>query len=269
MKKNQPPIITLTTDFGLTDIYVGEMKGVIFQINPQVQIVDITHSIPPQNLFSAAFQINNVYQYFPAGSIHIIVVDPGVGSQRRSIVCQTEKATFVCPDNGICTKIFEQEELIRAIEITNLNFCLPQVSRTFHGRDVFAPVAAYISCGISLTDLGPEISNITMLSIPQPKITEDGIIGEVIWIDHFGNAITNVSMESFKSTFFNAKFAIQIAGMEIDRLSSFYNESDVGSTLALVNSSGNIEIAVNQGSASSILNIKVGEKILFLKILPS
>ena len=267
LKKNQPPIITLTTDFGLTDIYVGEMKGVIFQINPQAQIVDITHSIPSQNLFSAAFQINNVYQYFPAGSIHIIVVDPGVGSQRRSIVCQTEKATFVCPDNGICTKIFEQEELIRAIEITNLNFCLPQVSRTFHGRDVFAPVAAYISCGISLTDLGPEISNITMLSIPQPKITEDRIIGEVIWIDHFGNAITNVSMKSFKSTFFNAKFAIQIAGMEIDRLSSFYSESDVGSTLALVNSSGNIEIAVNQGSASSILNIKVGERILFLKIL--
>ena len=269
MKKDHPSIITLTTDFGLTDTYVGEMKGVIFQINPQIQIIDITHSIPPQDLSSAAFQINNAYQYFPEGSIHIIVIDPGVGSQRRSIVCQTEKAIFVCPDNGICTKIFEQEKLIRTIEITNPNFCLRQISQTFHGRDVFAPVAAYISCGVSLTDLGPEISDITMLSVPQPKITENEIIGEIIWIDNFGNAITNVSMETLKSTSFNTKCTIQIAGIKIDHLSNFYDESDIGSTLALANSSGNIEIAVNQGSASSTLNIKVGEKILFLKALPS
>jgi len=265
---NQPSIITLTTDFGLTDIYVGEMKGVIFQINPHARIVDITHSIPPQDLFAAAFQIDAVYQYFPDRSIHIIVVDPGVGSQRRSIVCQTAKATFVCPDNGICTKIFEREELIRTIEITNLDFCLPQVSHTFHGRDIFAPVAAHISCGVSLTDLGPEISNITMLSIPQLEIDEDRIIGEIIWIDHFGNAITNVLVETLKSTSFYTNLTIQVAGMKIDRLSRFYNESDIGSTLALVNSSGNIEIAVNQGSASSTLNIKTGEKILFLKTPP-
>ncbi|MEE2909180.1 MAG: SAM-dependent chlorinase/fluorinase [Candidatus Poribacteria bacterium] len=269
MKKDHPSIITLTTDFGLTDTYVGEMKGVIFQINPQAQIIDITHNIPPQDLSSAAFQINNAYQYFPEGSIHIIVIDPSVGSQRRSIVCQTEKAIFVCPDNGICTKIFEQEKLTRTIEITNPNFCLRQISRTFHGRDVFAPVAAHISCGVSLTDLGPEISDITRLSIPQPKITDNEIIGKIIWIDNFGNAITNVSMETLKSTSFDTKCTIQIAGIEIDHLSSFYDESGIGSTLALVNSSGNIEIAVNQGSASSTLNIKVGEKILFLKTLPS
>lgn len=267
MQKNH--IITLTTDFGLTDIYVAEMKGVILQINPQAQIVDITHSIPPQDLFSGAFQIDKVYQYFPDGSIHIIVVDPGVGSQRKPIVCQTAKATFVCPDNGICTKIFEREKLIKIIEITNFNFCLPQVSRTFHGRDIFAPVAAHISCGVSLTDLGSEISNITMLPIPEPEISENGIIGEITWIDHFGNAITNVSIETLKSTSFDTKVTIKIAGMEIDHLSNFYNESDVGSTLALVNNSGNIEIAVNQGSASSILNLKVGDKILFLKTRPS
>ena len=254
-------IITLMTDFGTSDHYVGVMKGVILDINPQVQIVDITHTIPPQDIHGAAFLVDSAYRYFPTGSIHVIVVDPGVGSERRAIVCQTETAYFVCPDNGILTHILNSEKHVHAVAVENSAYFLPQVSNTFHGRDIFAPVAAHLSRGIPIDKLGSPVAQPVQLPIPQPQVTDRAIIGHIIWIDSFGNLVTNISHEVLGSLEGRDRVVIHAGRAEIDRLNRSYAESAVGEALAIVGSFNRLEISINQGNAAQTLGLKRGDTI--------
>ena len=196
---NEPPrIITLTTDFGTSDAYVGIMKGVILSINPNARVVDVTHAIPPQDIYEAAFSIYAAHSYFPKGTIHIIVVDPGVGSDRQAIVCQTESAFFVCPDNGVLSYLLqsvenEEKQPVDAVAIQNSAYYLSEVSNTFHGRDIFAPVAAHLSLGVPLDDIGPPAQTLVQLPIQVPELSGNTLTGQIVKIDRFGNAITNIS----------------------------------------------------------------------------
>ena len=254
-------IITLMTDFGTSDHYVGVMKGVMLNINPQAQIVDITHTIPPQDIHGAAFLIDSAHRYFPTGTIHVIVVDPGVGSERRAIVCQTETAYFVCPDNGILTYILRNEKHIHTVAVENSAYFLPQVSNTFHGRDIFAPVAAHLSRGVSIDKLGSQVAQPLQLPVPRPEVTDKAIIGQVIWIDSFGNLVTNISHEILESLEGRNSVVIRAGSAEIDRLNRSYAESAVGEALAIVGSFNRLEISINQGNAAQVLGLKRGDKI--------
>jgi S-adenosyl-L-methionine hydrolase (adenosine-forming) len=241
-------IITLTTDFGLKDHYVGAMKGVIVSINPDVLIIDITHEIPPQDIFKGAFTLRNFYRYFPEGTIHIVVVDPGVGSRRKPIVLEADKNIFVGPDNGVFTFICHESKSIKAFEISNPKYILSNVSSTFHGRDIFAPAAAHISLGISIEDLGRNVKKNVGLSIKEPEIQRDEIIGEFIYADSFGNLITNIPSDLIKP-----KSRIYIGKRIIDGISKSYADAPEGELLAIIGSSGFLEISVNRGRASDII----------------
>lgn len=253
--------ITLMTDFGTSDNYVGVMKGVILSINPQAQIIDITHAIPPQDIHGAAFLIDSAYRYFPTGTIHLIVVDPGVGSERRAIVCQTQTAYFICPDNGILTHIFRNEEPIHTVTVENTAYFLPQISNTFHGRDIFAPVAARLSRGVSINKLGNPATNPVQLPIPKPAVSNEAIVGHVIWIDSFGNLITNISHKILESLPEQSSFVIHAGIAKIDCLNHSYAESAVGELLAIIGSTNQLEISINQGDAAQILGLKRGDAI--------
>ncbi len=253
--------ITLMTDFGTSDNYVGVMKGVILSINPQAQIVDITHAIPPQDIHGAAFLIDSAYRYFPTGTIHLIVVDPGVGSERRAIVCQTQTAYFICPDNGILTHIFRNEEPIHTVTVENTAYFLPQISNTFHGRDIFAPVAAHLSRGVSINKLGNPATNPVQLPIPKPAVSNEAIVGHVIWIDSFGNLITNISHKILESLPEQSSVVIHAGIAKIDCLNHSYAESAVGELLAIIGSTNQLEISINQGDAAQILGLKRGDAI--------
>ena len=253
--------ITLMTDFGTSDHYVGVMKGVILNINPQVQIVDITHAVPPQDIHGAAFLIDSAYRYFPIGTIHVIVVDPGVGSQRRAIVCQTETAYFVCPDNGTLTHILHNEKCIHTVAVEDSAYFLPQVSNTFHGRDIFAPVAAHLSRGVSIGELGNPMTHPVQLPNPRPQITDKAIIGHIIWIDSFGNLITNISREILESREGRNGVVIHVGGVEITHLNRSYADSAISEPLAIIGSSNRLEISINQGNAAQVLGLKRGEPI--------
>lgn len=267
-----PRIITLTTDFGTSDAYVGVMKGVILGINPSVQVVDITHAVPPQDVHEAAFLIHSAYHYFPKGTIHLIVVDPGVGSDRRAIVCQTDRAFFVCPDNGILTYLLQEIENSgqhpgNIVKIENRAYHLPEVSQTFHGRDIFAPVAAHLSLGVTLTEIGPSVRDLVRLSIPTLEISDDKLIGEITKTDSFGNAITNIS-ESLLcclksgSTRETPNYEITVGSVRLKGFNRAYAESAIGKPLAIIGSSGVLEIAVNGGSAEAIFGLKRGDTVV-------
>ncbi len=254
-------VITLMTDFGTSDHYVGVMKGVILNINPHAQIVDITHTIPPQDIHGAAILIDTAYRYFPSGTIHLIVVDPGVGSHRRAIICQTETARFICPDNGILTHIIHNEKYIRTVSVENSSYFLPQVSNTFHGRDIFAPVAAHLSRGVSMDKLGNPITDPVQFPIPKPKVTNGVIVGHIIWIDTFGNLVTNISHDMLESWTGQAGVVIHAGNAKIAHLNHSYAESPVGETLAIIGSSNRLEISINQGDAARVLGLKRGDAI--------
>ncbi len=259
-------VITLMTDFGTSDHFVGVMKGVILNINPQVRIVDITHAVPPQDVHGAAFLVNSAYRYFPAGTIHVVVVDPGVGGRRRAIICQTDTAYFVCPDNGILSYVLGNDTAHRVVALGNADYWLSEVSNTFHGRDIFAPVAAHLSLGISLSQFGDTVNNVVRLPIQIPQVTETAIVGSVIWIDHFGNLITNIRSGMLASFGMNNGYVIRAGMAEICQLNSAYAESENGECLAIIGSSGYLEISVNQGSAAQVLGLKRNDTIEIHKI---
>ena len=268
---NSPRVITLTTDFGTSDAYVGVMKGVILGINPNVQVVDITHAVPPQDIHEAAFLIHSAYRYFPKGTIHVIVVDPGVGSDRQAIVCQTDHAFFVCPDNGILSYLLpeienDEEQLWHVVAIQNRAYYLPEVSQTFHGRDIFAPVAAHLSLGVLIDDIGPPLQNLVQLSLPPLTISNDKLTGGIIKIDSFGNAITNISESELihlgnASTRGTSNYEVTVGSTQLKRLNRIYAESEIGAPLAIIGSSGMLEIAVNGGSAAQVLGLKQGDAV--------
>jgi len=268
-------IITLTTDFGIQDTYVAAMKGVILDINPKVTLVDICHSIEPQNIPQAAFLISTAYGYFPKGTIHMVIVDPEVGSRRRAIILKTRKAFFLAPDNGVLSYIIhrpwpkrglskaEPKGLppgLQAIEISNSKFWHHPVSSTFHGRDIFAPVAAHLSLGVPLQEFGPPITSLKAFPLPKPQLRARGeLIGHILHIDRFGNIITDIDREDLPS----GKFSIEIAGRQIESLSASYAEAD--RLLALIGSSGNLEIAVKNSSAAALLGARIGDEVRIKK----
>ncbi len=270
---NIPPrVITLTTDFGTSDAYVGVMKGVILGINPNAQIVDITHAVPPQDIHEAAFLIHTAHRYFPKGTVHVIVVDPGVGSDRQAIVCQTNTAFFVCPDNGILTYLLQEiesngKQAKNVVAIQNSDYHLPDVSQTFHGRDIFAPVAAHLSLGVPLADIGPPVHNLVRLSIPTFEEFGDKLVGEIIKIDSFGNAITNITENRLSALLGTSAYEIRAGNAYLKQLNTAYAESEIGEPLAIVGSSGMLEIAVNGGSASQVLGLKRGDTVVIQTIL--
>lgn len=255
-------IITLTTDFGYKDPFVGEMRGVILSINPSVTLVDITHGIEPHNVEEGAFVIGSSYKYFPSESIHIVVVDPGVGSERRAIILEADGHYFVGPDNGIFSYVLSFSKKIKVIHITEERYMLSKDSPTFQGRDVFAPVAAWLSRGDEPDKFGCVVDDIKRFEMPLPEIEGDIISGQVIYIDRFGNAITNIGKSDLQGL--SKKFSVEIKGKVVRPVKNYSQASD-NSLYCLINSSGHLEFFVNMDSASRLFDIKKGEKVTVLK----
>lgn len=246
-------IVTLLSDFGLQDVYVGTLKGAIARVNPRIPAIDLNHDIPPQNLLAARFCLLSAYPYFPKGTVHIAVVDPGVGSQRRAIAIEFPEGYLVGPDNGIFSGILDMTGAIAVVELTNPNYWLtPSPSNTFHGRDIFAPVGAYLASGTPLAELGKpiDLASLVHLSLPKLQETPSEIVGCVQYIDRFGNAITNIPSTQVEGKSWHA-----IAGTHHLAPQTTYSNVRPGNAMALIGSHGWIEIAVNCGSASKQLHL--------------
>lgn len=255
-------IVTLTTDFGLKDGNVGVMKGVILGIAPEAQIVDISHYISPQNVPEAALILLRSTPYFPGGTVHVIVVDPGVGTERRPIAARIGEQFFVAPDNGVLTMLLERaEERQEPVEIVHLDkpqFWLPEISHVFHGRDIFAPAGGHLAAGVALHELGTTIEDAIRLDLPKPERTSQGWRGQVIHIDHFGNISTNIRYEHLGEA---PDATIRIAGTEIDGMVHTFGERPEGELVALYGSTGNLIVSVVNGSAAARLGAQVGDPI--------
>ena len=261
------PVITLLTDFGLQDEYIGVMKGAILSINPRVNLVDINHNITRHDIMQAALTVNASFRYFPKGSIHVVVVDPGVGGKRKAICVQQEGHFFVAPDNGVLTMVIQDAKGEKACAITNRKYFLKPVSDTFHGRDIFAPAAAHLSKGIDMLCLGQEIplSNITRLDVPAPFISATNeLVATVISIDHFGNLVTNISQATFERFKDNARpkeVVIRLGRSKIQGVSRSYNSVKIGSPVAVFGSRNLLEISLNQGDARTHFNARIGQSV--------
>ena len=275
MSKNQigeQPLITLLSDFGDRDVYVGIMKGVIAQINPRLTVVDLTHQIPPQDIAAARFSLMNAYAHFPIGTVHLAVVDPGVGSKRRAIAVEFAQGFLVGPDNGIFSGVLSQSPAMSttgyayaAVELTNLNYWrTPQPSKTFHGRDIFAPVAANLASGVPLKQLGQEIDPVSLvnLDIGNCKQTTTSVVGCIQYIDYFGNLVSNIPASYVRGK----SWYVQVAGLSVAGCET-YSEVKVGEIIALVGSHGWVEIAINCGDAHSQLQINLQDVVEVLFFL--
>ena len=279
------PVITLLTDFGYQDAYIGIMKGVIAGINPSATVIDICHDVLPQDVFGGAYLLSTAYQYFPKGTIHVAVVDPGVGSKRDIVCVEFRDCFFIVPDNGILSFVIRQEPPRRIVRATNTRYFLPSPSNTFHGRDVFAPLAAYMSLGVKLQRLGDKIDRLEQLNISAPMMGKSGqLVGEVIHIDRFGNLITNITRDHLQSLYGptknnpeiqnskpetrnpkletrNSKLKTVIGKEKIIGLCASYMDVDKGSPLAIIGSTGYLEISVNQGSAQKYFKARRESKV--------
>lgn len=270
-------MIALITDFGISDIYVGVMKGVILSIDPQAQIIDLTHEIQPQNVRQAAFALLNAYRYFPEGTVFLTVVDPGVGTERKSVAVQAGKYTFVAPDNGVLSYVLYELRDAFAVELNNTAYQLVGASSTFHGRDIFAPAAAHLAKGVTLRAMGTPLLYPVTLPEPTLEVSATTITGEVMHIDHFGNITTSIGYLRWvapEKLTLNKRFGefanipvpaasaqVTVGGTTITGVRRTFAEAEPGGMLALVESSGYLEIAVNQGSAAAHLSVSIGDKV--------
>ena len=253
-------IITLTTDFGLADPFVGIMKGVILGIAPEARLVDITHEIRSYDVLEAAFMVETAFRYFPEGTVHVVVVDPGVGSARRPLAAAAEGHLFVAPDNGVLSYVLDAGPSAPPAAthwIDNRSLCLDPVSRTFHGRDVFAPVAAHLARGLPIESVGPRIVDVVKRAFPRLRREGDTLVATILHIDKFGNVITNLRREHLGT----GDFTISVGGRTITRLRSTFSEAEPGEFFAVEGSTGYIEIALNQGSAAERLAVERGAEI--------
>lgn len=270
MTKRNTKIISLTSDFGLDNWFVGTMKGVIKNINPGAEIVDITHNIRRFNIREGAFSLLNSYQYFPEGTIHLAVIDPGVGASRRAIAVKTNRYYFIAPDNGILSYALNQEQEFKIVSIENPRYMFQQVSSTFHGRDIFAPVAAHLSLGVELEEFGPVLSNPVLFEKSFPKkIGTRELIGHIIFIDHFGNCITDIAMKHIEETFGKIsanRIKIKIRDKEIRKFSNTYSDGKENELICLFGSSGYLEFSVNKGNANKQFTLEEGGEFI-LKVL--
>lgn len=249
----EPQILTLLSDFGLQDIYVGAMKGAIAQVNPTLSVIDLTHDLPPQNLAAASFCLLNAYPYFPAGTVHVAVVDPGVGSRRRGVAIKIASGYLVGPDNGLFSGILSTTPALTAVELNNPDYWRsPFPSNTFHGRDIFAPVGAFLASGTSIDRLGRAIDpdTLTQLPLSAPQITDLGVSGCIQYIDRFGNLATNIPAAAVEGK----PWSVVIGDRLIPSVQT-YSDVQTGEIAALIGSHGWVEIAVNCGSALSQLEL--------------
>jgi S-adenosylmethionine hydrolase len=265
-------VITLTTDFGTSDAYVAAMKGVILGINPEARLVDICHTIEPQNIAQAAYILGTVYEFFPRRSIHVVVVDPGVGTGRKPVILRTPEADFMAPDNGVLSYVIEKYSIqpvdsrqakldttkAAAIHLTESKFWLEEVRPTFHGRDIFAPVAAHLSLGTQPGEFGEAVDSLVVLPSLKPRRESDGtIMGQVLHIDRFGNLITSIKESDLPGN--TEELIIDINGRQINGIVKTY--ADSGDLCALIGSSGYLEIALPDGSAADITGASAGDAV--------
>jgi S-adenosylmethionine hydrolase len=261
------PIITLLTDYGTKDHFVASMKAVILSISPQAQIVDISHDVPAHDILEAGFVLRSCFSYFPTRTIHVVVVDPTVGSPRKPIIVATDNHYFVAPDNGVLSLVYDAEPVSTVVEIASEHLMLPEVSQTFHGRDIFAPAAAWLARGTDMLNFGDPITEYTKLTLPKARFgaADSTLKGSVLHVDRFGNLITNISrqdLESAREKVPGDTFKVRIGKQEITGLKNFYAEGQTGEIVALFGSTNLLEIAQNQGNASKTLGVARGGEVL-------
>ena len=268
------PLLVFTTDFGTADPYAGIMRGVVLGINPRARLMDLTHQISPQNIAQASFVLGNSYRYFPPEAIHVVVVDPGVGTGRRPVLVSTPHGRFVGPDNGVLSQVLSGlmddapgapgtaslPAEVTAVHLTNSAFWRLPVSHTFHGRDIFAPVAAHLSLGVLPNEMGESIDSLAWLPMPKPTVVASGIEGEIVYEDWYGNLVSNIPQDLLAGPSFTR---VHIKQRRVDGLCRTFGDAPPGQELiALIDSHGFLEVAVPNGSAAGLLGVKAGERIV-------
>ena len=271
------PIVTLLTDFGLASTSVAAMKGVILGVNPEANLVDLTHGVPPRDILQGAFLLSTGWPYFPSGTIHLAVVDPGVGTERKALLLQAHGHFFLAPDNGLLSFVLPQEEVasppfqpyrsrppqgFEAYALTNPRYWQHPVSTTFHGRDIFAPVAAHLSLGVAPGEMGEPADALTWLAIPVPYWQGDRLLGHVLHIDWFGNLVTSVPEEALPAS--HEGLEVELRGTKVRGLASTYAAG--GGLAALIGSHGYLEVALTNGDAARSLGVKVGDEVVVRKV---
>jgi S-adenosyl-L-methionine hydrolase (adenosine-forming) len=258
------PIITLTTDFGFNDHFVGTIKGVILDLAPNVEIVDICHSVQAFDVLDGALTVAQAYSYFPNGTVHLVVIDPGVGTERKPILVTSERHHFVAPDNGVLSLVYAREERLHVRHITAEHYYLQPVSNTFHGRDIFAPIAAYVAKGVDPAKFGQEITDFVRFNAPKPKAMEgETLRGVVLKVDRFGNLVTNITPQDAPMLFAAdpAPFKIAVGKREITEIHANYAQGAPGEVFGILGSMGYLEIAANRGSAAQIVGAGKGSDV--------
>jgi hypothetical protein len=260
-----PPIITLTTDFGLSDHFVGAMKGVMLEIAPDAQIIDISHAVQPFDILDGALTISQAYSHFPSGTVHMVIVDPGVGTARRPLILTGERHMFVAPDNGVLSLIYDREPRISVRHVTAEHYFLQPRSNTFHARDIFSPVSAYLAKGVEISRFGDEITDYVQFGAPRPKpIDEHTLRGVVLKVDHFGNLITNITPQDAPLLFGATPppFTISIGTkVHASRICTSYADGAPGEVFGILGSMGFLEVAANRGSAHQLLGASKGSEV--------
>jgi len=257
-------VVTLLTDFGTRDHYVASMKGVILSIAPGATVVDITHGVPKWDVRAGAYLLRCAYKYFPRGTVHVAVVDPGVGTGRRALAVETRDYYFVGPDNGLLMPAALEDGVVRVVSIENPRYMRPAVSHTFHGRDVFAPAAAHLALGVDIRELGPEVTDYAVPGFARPRVGEAEVSGEVVYVDDFGNAATNVTLDDLGAAGLGYGDSVEVEtprGTFAVRLVRTFGEVGEGEPLLLVNSEGFLELAVNRGRGSDYFGVSPGTPI--------
>ncbi len=258
------PIITLTTDFGTNDHFVGAMKGVILDIMPDAQIVDICHAVQAYDVLDGALTISQAYSYFPTRTIHVVVVDPGVGTARRPIIASSDKYHFVAPDNGVLSLVYAREERMHVRHVTSEHYFLQPVSNTFHARDIFAPVAAYLAKEVESQKFGDEVEDYIRFNAPKPKaVDQNRLRGVVLKVDRFGNLITNITPQDAPMLFLEGakRFKISVGSREVTELHKAYAEGSPGEVFGILGSMGFLEIAANRGAAAQLTGAGKGTDV--------
>jgi S-adenosylmethionine hydrolase len=256
------PVITLLTDFGTQDAYVGSMKGVILGLNPEVALVDLTHDLPPQDVMAGALVLAAAAPYFPAGTIHLAVVDPGVGSIRRALAARCQGQFWVGPDNGLFHLIFKASPDLKIVSLEASEYFRTPVSATFHGRDIFAPVAAHLSLGLELSCFGPGVMDPVALDIPEPALGPEEARGEIVYVDRFGNLVSNLAASDLKEWLGDRRFCLKLGPLRLRKLAHTYTDAAPGEFLALPGSHGWLEIACARDHAARRLDLGPGQAVV-------
>jgi len=255
------PIVAFLSDFGTRDHYAGTLKAVVLGVCPDATLVDIGHEIPAHDVLAGALELAACYRYFPLGTIFLVVVDPGVGSSRRGIAADTGDYRFVAPDNGVLSAVFQDGKPKKVVELTERKYARPTVSRTFEGRDRFAPAAGWLAKGIALASLGKTITDYCVIDLPRPTVAADRVTGEVVRVDRFGNLITNIDRRTFEHFADGGTISVRAGMHDIARVVATYAEAPAGELCALFGSTDHLEVAVNAGDAAAVLRLSRGAPV--------